>query len=135
MSNDIRWKQRFNNFDKAYKTFCRIISTYEQDKKSEVVKMAVIQAYEFTVELSWKVLKDFLEKEEVINAKSPKQVIRQSFQLDLIDDAEKWLEALKRRNLTSHVYSPEVLQETVDFIYNDFSKICSDLHSMLEKEL
>ena len=97
--------------------------------------MAVIQAYEFTVELSWKVLKDFLEKEEVINAKSPKQVIRQSFQLDLIDDAEKWLEALKRRNLTSHVYSPEVLQETVDFIYNDFSKICSDLHSMLEKEL
>ncbi|MDQ6954399.1 MAG: nucleotidyltransferase substrate binding protein, partial [Mariprofundaceae bacterium] len=63
MNNDIRWKQRFQNFEKTYHVFQRRIDEYENNQKTEAYQMALIQAFEILIELSWKTLKDYLENE------------------------------------------------------------------------
>ena len=85
MNNDIRWKQRFQNFEKAYNVFQRRVNEYEENQALEVYKMALIQAYEILIELSWKTIKDYLANEET-KVNSPKQVIRQAFQFEIIRD-------------------------------------------------
>lgn len=135
MNNDIRWKQRFNNFDNAYATFCRVVKAYEADKTSEITKMALVQSYEFTFELAWKTLKDYLENEGYDEVKNAKQTIRQAFQAEILHNPEEWMDAIQKRNLTSHVYNKDILQEAVDFIYDRFYPIVSDLYHLLKKAL
>lgn len=135
MNNEQRWKQRFQNFENAYNTFCRVINTFEQNKSDEIVQMALVQSYEFTIELAWKTLKDYLENEGFDEVKNPKQTIRQAFQSELIHNPEIWMNAIEKRNLTSHVYNKDILQEVVDFIYNEFLSIVSDLYHLLKKAL
>jgi nucleotidyltransferase substrate binding protein (TIGR01987 family) len=134
MYTPIRWQQMFQNFRKAYTVFERRINDYEKDKKSEANQMSLIQAFEVLVELSWKTLKDYLANEgTVIN--SPKGVIRQAFQFDVIHNGEDWMEALVKRNLTTHTYDENISKEILIFIYERFSPIVKELHVEFSKEL
>ncbi|HOO51781.1 MAG TPA: HI0074 family nucleotidyltransferase substrate-binding subunit [Alphaproteobacteria bacterium] len=72
---------------------------------------AVIQCFEFVVELSWKALKHFLKKVEEIEANSPKSVFREAFSIGWIDDEELWVSMLKDRNLSSHTYNEDLANE------------------------
>jgi len=132
MDNKKRWQQRFDNFDNAYQTFCRIFQVYRQDKNVEVNKMALVQGFEFTIELAWKTLKDYLEDVGYKNLETPKETIRQAFQAGLIDNAEDWMAALQKRNLTSHTYHRSLLQESVNFIDHKFHAMISKLYEQLK---
>ena len=134
MNNDIRWKQRFQNFEKAY-LLLNEIADRDIDSFSQLEKEGVVQRFEIIIELSWKVLKDYLENEGYDNVKNGKQAIRQAFQDEIITDAEGWMKALQQRNLTSHTYDDDILDETVTFIIDEFYPIVRDLYQKLKQEL
>lgn len=98
---EIRWQQRYMNFEKAFANLEEAVTNIENlDKLS---KEGLIQRFEYTLELAWKTLKDYLEFKGTI-AKFPKEVIKQSFQTDILDDGEIWMNMLEDRNLMSHTY-------------------------------
>ncbi len=130
MDNPMRWKQRFQNFEKAYAQFAKIV---EIPKPSDIEKMALVQAFEFTFELFWKTMKDYLD-EEGFDLDSPKDVIRQAFKSEHIADAEIWMEALKKRNITVHTYDAKIMEETVIFIKDQFFPQVRDWYFAFKKE-
>jgi len=91
---DIRWKQRFHNFKNAFSFLSKAISLAAP---SEIEEAGIVQAYEFTFELAWKTLKDYLEFNNIA-VKFPRDVIKESFRYELIDNGEIWLDMLDKRN-------------------------------------
>ncbi len=135
MNNDIRWKQRFQNFERAFTVFQRRVDECNQFNE-EVYQMALIQAFEVIQELSWKVLKDYLENEGYDKVANSRQVFRTAFQEELItEDAEIWMSSIKNRNLTSHTYDEHTADEILNFILNDFYPVVRNLYHKLKKEL
>ena len=130
----IRWEQRFQNFEKAYIVFQRRIKEYKTDTKNEAYQMALIQAFEVLIELSWKTLKDYLENEGTI-VNSPKSVIRQAFQFNIIDNGEDWMDALAKSNLTTHTYNEANFIDIIRFIDLKFAPMVDKLFLDLKKEI
>ena len=113
---EVRWKQGFMNFEKSFKLLERTIAI---KNPSEAEKGGIIQFYEVCFELSWKLLKDYLESEGYI-VKSPKQSIKQAFQIGVIEDGELWISALEDRNLTSHTYDEDTIELIIYKINNEY---------------
>ncbi len=135
MNNDIRWRQRFQNFERAFTVFQRRVDECNQFNE-EVYQMALIQAFEVVQELSWKVLKDYLENEGYDKVSNSRQVFRTAFQEELItEDAEIWMNSIKNRNLTSHTYDEDTADEILKFILNDFYPVVRNLYHKLKKEI
>jgi nucleotidyltransferase substrate binding protein (TIGR01987 family) len=101
---DIRWKQRFVHFRKA---FLLLEQTMTIEHPSDAERAGLIQFFEMSFELAWKVLKDYLE-EEGFTVASPRDAIKQAFQAGLLEDGHVWIEALKDRNLTVHTYEEKI---------------------------
>ena len=95
---DIRWRQRFINFEKSYKSLSKYI---DKAIETELERAGIIQLFGISFELSWKLMKDYLESEELI-VKSPRQAIKQAYQIELIDEGHIWIDALADSNLTVH---------------------------------
>jgi nucleotidyltransferase substrate binding protein (TIGR01987 family) len=106
-NQDTRWKQRFAHFKKAFGLLEQSIAI---DNPSEVERAGLIQFFEMSIELAWKLLKDYLE-EEGFQLISPRDAVKQAFQAGLIGDGHTWLEALKDRNLTVHTYEEKIAIE------------------------
>lgn len=134
MDNPLRWQQRFTHFERAYQKFIAIIEIGDPDDLSEIEKMALIQAFEFTFELAWKVLKDYLQEVEGYNVGGPRPVLRQAYQSGHIQDGAVWLEALQIRNQTVHTYNDLLMEETVAFIHHAFSPLARNWYNAFKKE-
>lgn len=100
LSDDTRWKQRFQNLEKAFLTLEKALS---KSSISELERAGLIKIYELTFDLAWKTLKDYLE-DKAIQAKYPRDTIKEAFSYELIEDGELWLEMLGNRNLMVHAY-------------------------------
>ena len=132
--DDIRWKQRFQNFDKAYGTFSRTMERYQANRGDEVIKMALVKSFEFTYELAWKTMKDYLEAEGSGTARGSREAIRFGFQAELLRDeaeAEKWQETVDIRNKMSHDYDQQLVDSAVVFVENTFFPLVTHLHKVL----
>ena len=112
MSNEDRWLQRLQNLNKAFK---RLEDACAKDDYSELETAGLIQTYEFTFELAWKTMKDKLIFEGY-DVNSPRSTIRKAFQMELITDADDWLEALETRNLFNHTYDEDLAEEAIAMI-------------------
>lgn len=121
-NKEVAWKLRFENFEKAYRKFSELA---EIDNLSEHEQMALIHSFEYTIELAWKTMKDFLT-ENGFKTVSPKETIRQAYQSEYIKHGDVWMEALDIRNLASHTYEDEILNKSVDFIINKFKNVVED---------
>ncbi|MBU2454395.1 MAG: nucleotidyltransferase substrate binding protein [Proteobacteria bacterium] len=128
---DIRWKQRFENFKNAYKQFSDAVSCVDQ--LSVLEKEGMIQRFEYTFELAWKTLKDFLEAQNV-DAAYPRQVIKKAFEYEIIEDGETWLEMLEQRNLMAHTYSEEIFIKAVQLICGKYFQAIEQVYRFLLKE-
>jgi nucleotidyltransferase substrate binding protein (TIGR01987 family) len=133
MNNPERWKQRFDNFDRAFAALLRIKERLELDSDDEAVRMALVQAFEFTYELAWNTMKDYLENEGLDVPAGSKQTIRMAFQAGLIGDTEQWMEAVQKRNMASHTYNKSVLDEGVAFITGTYFPLVEKLHALLKE--
>lgn len=101
---DTRWKQRFQNFEKA---FLRLKEAIDMEELNELERNGLIQRFELTLDLSWKVLKDFLEEEGLVFKPSPKDTLRMAQQSEYITYAQELIDGLVIRNELSHDYSGE----------------------------
>ncbi|MBU0567229.1 nucleotidyltransferase substrate binding protein [bacterium] len=129
-NKDIRWKQRFQNFDKAYLLLER---TLKIENPSEAERGGVIQFYEMAFELAWKLMKDYLD-EQGFTVQSPREAIKQAFQSGIIEDGHVWIDALEDRNLTTHTYDEDIATEVVSKIRMVYFPALSQLYDLLRSE-
>lgn len=99
----LRWRQRLESLQRALGQLRAALEALAADPDNEVIGMAVIKAYEFSFELSWKTLKDLLNHEGV-DAQLPREVLRQAFAAGLLQDGQLWIDMLEQRNLMAHTY-------------------------------
>ena len=126
----IRWKQRYSNFEKSLKW---LEASASIKKPSETERAGLIQFYEMTFELSWKTLKDYLESVGY-EVDSPRTEIKQAFQINLLKNAELWLEALENRNLTAHTYDEAISIKVEALIKDKYLPLLRELHKTLAKQ-
>lgn len=129
MNQDIRWKQRFSNFKKASSQLNEFIEKGELNK-FEV--QGLIQCFEYTFELAWKTMKDYLEFEGY-EVKSPRSTIQTAFQNQLITEGHIWIDALEKRNLMAHTYDEEVAKQAEKLIKSEYYPVIRKLLEKLEE--
>lgn len=129
--HESRWKQRFQNFSRS---FMLLKTTTELEKLSVIERAGMIQFFEISFELAWKVLKDYQE-EEGFSISSPRDAIKTAFQYQLIGNGKEWLEALSDRNLTVHTYQEETAQLVELKIKSTYYPILNDFHRNFTQRL
>lgn len=127
---DVRWKQRFQNFEKA---FLLLERTLKIKNPSEAEKGGLIQFYEMAFELAWKLMKDYLE-EMGFTVYSPREAIKQAFQSGIIEDGQGWMDALEDRNITTHTYDEDTAEKVVSTIRASYFPMLRQLYSRLSQE-
>ncbi len=136
MSEDIRWKQRFHNFDRAF-VLLREALEQKPEALSMLEKEGVIRRFEYTFELAWKTLEDYLEEGGlVISPVTPRQVIKDAFAAKVISDGQVWIDMLDNRNLLSHNYDLSVFERAVNAIAKHYLPAMEKLHEFfIEKSV
>lgn len=100
-----RWHYRFKNYQRAFTLLREAVEASEEKGLSQLEKEGLIQRFEYTMELAWKTMKDYLESENVvIDQVTPRNVIRLAFEANIIKDGQTWMDALDSRNKMSHTY-------------------------------
>lgn len=122
----LKSKIKFDKFKKALLSLEAIYLKSVQDDRANID--ATIQRFEFTFELAWKFLKDYL-LEQGIELNYPKEVIQEVFSVNLIDNEEVWIQMLKDRNMTSHTYNEKLADE----IYIRIKSYVPELRNLLDK--
>ena len=124
---DIRWQQRFNNYNKALKKLQEAINFIKNsaqkntnDVLADLIKQGLIQSFEYTHELAWKVMKDFLNQAGNNEIYGSKDATKEAFAVGLIKDGEVWMEMIKSRNKTSHTYNEETASDIFQKINQDY---------------
>ncbi|MDI9356312.1 MAG: nucleotidyltransferase substrate binding protein [Chitinophagaceae bacterium] len=131
MNQDMRWYQRFENFQRAIKLL-QEVPELDINKLSYLEKEGVIQRFEFTLELAWKTLKDKMEFDGIILDKiSPKMVLKEAFKTKYINNIELWLDMIDDRNLLNHTYDFKVFEEIIPDIQLKYTPLLSDLYTTL----
>ncbi len=132
---DIRWQQRFQNFERA---FLRLREALEQDPATltALEKEGIIQRFEYTFELAWKVLKDKMEFDGLeINQVSPKGVVRDAYAARYIDNADLWLQMIGDRNLMSHTYDINKFEAVIDSLRTRYLPMLDEWYTSLLGEV
>lgn len=130
---DIRWKQRFQNLTQAYKRFLEALSAHQKMKDDILYQMALIQAFEFTYELSWKTLKDYLGYSGV-KASTPREVLKEAFVFGLITDGQVWINMLEDRNMMAHAYDEHIAKKAVTHIQFEYAVAFEELYHFFESK-
>jgi nucleotidyltransferase substrate binding protein (TIGR01987 family) len=130
MTGEIRWKQRFANYQKALGQLREFIAQPELNKFE---KQGLIQCFEYTFELAWKVMKDYLE-DQGFTVNSPRAAIQTAYQTQLVKDGHLWIDALEKRNLMAHTYDEQKAEEAEQLIRTRYYLILTELASCLGGE-
>jgi nucleotidyltransferase substrate binding protein (TIGR01987 family) len=124
-----RWIYRFDNYKRAFLLLREAVEIMNERELTQLEKEGLIQRFEYTWELAWKTLKDYLEFEGIILDKiTPASVIRAAFEAKLIQQADLWMKALDARNKMSHTYNLQKFEQVVKQIRHDFYELLDDLY-------
>ena len=134
-NQDIRWQQRFQNFDRAFLLLreaidqgCNSLNQLEQE--------GAIQRFEVAYELGWKVLKDYLEENGVlVDPVTPRNVIKQAYAAKLLDDAQVWIDMMLHHHLLAHTYDFKVFEEVLATVESRYFAAFERLHEFLMEEI
>ncbi|MCH2216872.1 MAG: nucleotidyltransferase substrate binding protein [Flavobacteriales bacterium] len=132
-----RWIYRFDNYKRALLLLRQAIEILEERGLNDLEKEGVIQRFEYTWELAWKVLKDYLNHAGIVLDKfTPASVIRAAFEAQVITNGDLWMQALDARNKMSHVYDAKKFEDVIQQIHDHYLQIFDDLYmSLLEESL
>ena len=133
-NQDIRWLQRFSNYKKALRKLEDSVDyvTNHITKESldtgeefgliqiDLIKQGLIQSFEFTHELAWNVIKDYVHYQGNQSVRGSRDATREGFSMGLIEDGDVWMEMIRSRNQTSHIYDEETADEIYNKIINDY---------------
>ncbi len=138
MSDDIRWIQRFNSYKKAFATLERSVVAAQERKLNEMEEQGLVQSFEFTFELSWKLLKDYLESKGFRDFHGSKDSFKLAFQEGLISDGEIWMEMIDNRNRSSHTYEEGIARLIISLVLSKyflkFKELSEKMSSYLPQE-
>jgi len=127
-----RWQYRFNNYKRAFALLREAIEWHQDRALTDLEKEGTIQRFEYTWELAWKTLKDYLEDQGMVLKKiTPKAVIVASIEAKIISDRETWMQALDDRNKMSHVYSTLVFEKVIINIAARYLSLLDQLYETL----
>ena len=138
MGSDIRWRQRFDNYQRALQTLSRAVALSAERPLSELEQQGLIQGFEFTHELAWNMLKDFLEAQGIAGLIGSRDAIRTAFKNGLLQEGETWMEMIKARNLSSHTYQLELANrlatEILQHFYPAFVALEQKMQELVQRE-
>lgn len=117
---DIRWQQRFSNYQNALRQLNKGLAVAKTRKLNDLEKQGMVQAFEFTHELAWKVMMDFMKDRGNNEIFGSKDATRAAFKLGLITDGAQWMEMIDSRNLSSHTYDESTAEAIVSKITNHY---------------
>lgn len=147
-TEDIRWQQRFSNFTKALNKLTEAVDYIQTELANkdielgdeevegvldEIIREGLIQRFEYTHELAWNVMKDFLLEVGGIQSIGSKDATREAFKAELIKDGDIWMEMIKSRNKTSHTYNEETANEIYSKIIDDYYPAFLSFQTKMEK--
>lgn len=127
--HNIRWKQRFQNFEK---TLVYLSQALDIQKPDVTQRAGIVQFFELSYELAWKVLKDYLEEQGFTDIATPRAVIKKSFEIGIISNGHQWLQLLDDRNLTSHTYDETKALEVDRLIRQYYHPLFMELAAILK---
>jgi nucleotidyltransferase substrate binding protein (TIGR01987 family) len=134
MEQDIRWKQRFANFNKALAHLANGIE-YNGANPEDLIKDGIIQRFEFTHELAWKVMKDFLKYKGINGLIGSKDATRFAFQNELITEGRIWMDMIESRNKTVHTYDENILNVEFNKIVTKYFPLFIDFQTKMKSLL
>ena len=120
LNQDIRWQQRLANYRRALARLTSAVHLAAQRPLSELEQQGLIQAFEFTHELAWNVMKDYFFWQGTTGITGSRDATREAFNKEIIEDVEGWMEMLKSRNQTSHTYNQEIAENIVKLIIKSY---------------
>ena len=126
--DDIRWVQRFDNYQRALAQLTKFI---DKGELNELEEQGLIQAFEYTHELAWNVLRDYLREQGNPDIYGSRDATREAFKLELIQDGDSWMDMIRDRNRTTHTYN----QETAQAIANNITGRFFTLFVMLQEKM
>lgn len=142
---DIRWRQRFANFEKALNKLIEAVNYVKTDIDfnensisdivlDEIIKEGLIQRFEYTHELAWNLMKDYAEFQCNSDIGGSRDATREAFKIKLFDNGHVWMDMIKSRNITSHTYNEDVANEIYSKIINQYFDAFLDFkNTMLQK--
>jgi len=120
MKTDVRWLQRLDNLEKALGNLEVALAIEDADM---VQRAGMVQFFEICFELSWNVLKDYLEEQGFVDINSPRASIKKAFEIGLVADGTTWLKGLEDRNLTSHIYNETIARQVEGLIRTTYAPL------------
>mgnify|MGYP002642032798 CR=1 FL=1 len=129
---DIRWEQRFSNFQKALSQLTEFIDHGELNKLEE---QGLVKAFEYTYELAWNTLRDFLAHQGVEDLVGSRDTFRKAFAEGIIEDGHVWMAMIEARNRTSHTYNEETAEAIAEEIRTQYHPAFSSLEATLRPRL
>ncbi len=112
---DIRWVQRFDNFNKALEQLTKFIN---EDSLNELEEQGLIQSFEYNYELAWNTIKDYFENQGETGILGSRDAFRLAFKRGLIDNGDIWMKMIASRIQTTHTYDKKIAREVVESIIN-----------------
>jgi nucleotidyltransferase substrate binding protein (TIGR01987 family) len=131
-TDEIRWRQRLANYEKA---LAQLNDACGLESYTPLERAGLVQMFEFSFELAWKVLKDLLFYEGY-DEKTPREVLRRAFETEYLDEAdgETLLDALLKRNLLSHTYEERIALEAEELIRKKYAPALRRLGDRLREK-
>ncbi|MCR4420950.1 MAG: nucleotidyltransferase substrate binding protein [Exilispira sp.] len=137
MQQDIRWKQRFSNFQKAFTQLREAVELSNKRELTDLEKQGVIQSFEYTYELSWNMIRDYLIYKGIIDIVGSRDAIKLAYKYGILKNGEIWIEMINSRNLTTHTYNKKIVDQILDniiqkywvefkYLYEYFENLVSD---------
>jgi len=117
---DVRWRQRLQSFKQAFGQLTAAVQLADQRALTDLERQGLIQAFEFTHELAWNTLKDFLESRGAANLYGSKDATREAFAKGLIANGDEWMAMIQARNRSSHTYNEKTAGEIATAIRSKF---------------
>lgn len=130
---DIRWKQRFANYQKALAKLQDALEQFDEDM-TDLEKEGMIQRFEYTYELAWKTLQDLLYERGYTDIKGPTLVLQQALRDTYITEEEGWRKMKAARELTSHTYDEHTANTIVMAIRDTYFNLLVALQKKLVEE-
>jgi nucleotidyltransferase substrate binding protein (TIGR01987 family) len=131
-AQDIRWQQRLHNFNKAMN---HLGDGWMIEQPDLVQKAGIIQLFDMSFELAWKLVKDFLEEQGFQDVKSPRAALKKAFEIGLIAHGHEWMQLLEDRNLTAHTYDEEKATEMEQLIDKKYYPILKELQNTFNQKI
>ena len=140
---DIRWEQRFSNFNKALlklEESVNYINHNVLDEENlgyiidELIKEGLIQRFEYTHELAWNVMKDYALFQGNSTIGGSRDATREAYKLQIIENADVWMDMIQSRNKTSHTYNVEIANEIFGKIIREYFQLFLDFQKTMEKK-